>query len=209
MEQTPYDARIAELKVAIERLRLEMEAVSKEFINAAIPPVQAWFKKQIEASVKKDPDHLATLSSEQVRLVKSDLQQLADSAPDIVRKRLDRDSCWIHRLPVMPEIHSYPPIRNGVPPTSSETRDEAFREIMGATGSLLMKHGFTKLRTDYKGRHHGPMAYLGTFPYSSQMRSNTVQYGQLSAQYMEAHKQLRQAEQDRTQHQANHLWDSN
>lgn len=214
MEQTPFDSQIAELSATIERLRLEMDAVSKSFIESAVAPVQAWYKERVETSVRKDPDHLVTLTPEQVRLVKSDLQQLVDGAGEIVRKNLDKPSCWTHQSPISLEVRSRSEstyeqgYRPSSPTSPSETRDEAFRQILGETGSLFVKHGFVKAKSDFTN-HSRSLTYSGQFPYSDSMKAIIQNYGALSKQYVEAHEQLHKAERERIQYEANNLWDSN
>jgi hypothetical protein len=214
MEHTPFDSQIAELSATIERLRLEMDAVAKSFIESAVAPVQAWYKERVETSVRKDPDHLVTLTPEQVRLVKSDLQQLVDGAGQIVRKNLDKPSCWTHQSPISFEGRSRSEstyeqgYRPSSPTSPSETRDEAFRQMLGEAGSLLVKHGFMKAKGDYTN-HNRALTYGGQFPYSEGMKASIQNYGVLSKQYIEAHEQLHKAERDRIQHQANNLWESN
>jgi len=82
---------------------------------------------------------------------------------------------------------------------------------MGETGALLIKHGFVKAHSDYNMSYsHGePAMYYREFPYSDDMRSNLQKYVSLFEQYVEANKTLVQAKRDKTQHQANKLWDSN
>lgn len=214
MEQTPFDGQILELKATIERLRMEMDAVSKSFIESAVVPVQAWFKERVETSVQKDPDHLVTLSPEQVRFVKSDLRQLVDGAGEIVRRNLDKPSCWTHQSPISLEGRSRSEstyeqgYRPSSPTSPSETRDEAFRQILGEAGSLFVKHGFMKARGDFTN-HSSSYTYGGQFPYSDGMKTIIKNYGALSKKYVEAHEQLHKAERDRIQHQAHSLWDSN
>jgi hypothetical protein len=214
MEQIPFDTQIHDLHEKIDDLQKQMETISKQFIDATAAPVAAWYKQQIETLVKKDPNHLAALNPDQVKLVKADLQKLMDGAAAIVRTNLDKDMCWIHRRPVTFPEHPhtgqsyYHPSEISSPQHAHDMKDEAFRRIMGETYSILTTHGFTRNMDGYRTNTR-PVQFLCQFPYSQEMKTIGSQYYDLEKQYIEAHQTLSKAEKEKLQFNANRLWDSN
>jgi uncharacterized coiled-coil protein SlyX len=103
MDTSQYDAAIEKLSQDIEEQKKQLEATRYEIRDLIEEIAIYWFKKEVQKTLASDPERSKKLGVEGLRPLRSDLDKLIASVPELV-EQITTDKYWSHcrTLPTEP-----------------------------------------------------------------------------------------------------------
>jgi hypothetical protein len=200
-----------------------MDQVREQFLTSIAAFASAWIRDQVEREVKEKPEVTLSKSKDELRAIKSELQEVLDRVPELVSKHVGRDEYWAHLSGKAVYPHSsefgYFVHQNRLP----DILAKPVREVLGYARRILVKHGYVQDPSrDPRGggrwkEHHRFVngTYESTVIYGFsdiqvlRETANIVeQYNELTHRFADLSSNLAFARNRKSEAEAQDLWDS-
>jgi len=140
MKSTDIAAEVASLQGQRDALKKRLDTLVRRFQDDFPSAAEPWIRREVERCIENHPDSVEALGVERLRALKSKVNTLIASLPEIVKRETSDEKYWPHYR---------------APETSGYGRDkdepffnEAFRNVIGNLGAILDEFG---LLTEPKG----------------------------------------------------------
>jgi hypothetical protein len=144
MESSNFDRDIERFERDLDQLRQEMDQVREQVLVSITDYASAWISDQVEREVKQNPEITLSKSKDELRAIKSELQELLERVPQLVTEHVARDEYWAHLSGKLVHPHSsefsYFVHNDELP----DILAGPVREVLGYAGQLLIDHGYVK-----------------------------------------------------------------
>jgi len=208
MKASEFDAQIEDLETQIADLRDKMEDVCHVFQAATARFAAGWFQERAEKAITSKPEITKKQDVERLRKLKSSLSELVEKSPELVRKHLDSDKYWAHRvgLAVAPYSHIYRVYGRSVP----DELDNGVREVLGYLGSLLAEYDFAEVGEykEWEVKYPDPHpVYRHGYDWSEDMKAVLNRYADLYQKLAVLSERLKEVEKRKAEAEAKTIWD--
>jgi hypothetical protein len=207
-----HDVRIAEVESHLNRLRSQMEPITRGFGEAAAGFLSEWYFQQMEEMRKAHSEVVMALGKDRIHILKAELNGLVEQVPDRVEQEFSQGRYWTHRkerLDDPPQEVMLYLVERGQPSGAFAT---GMSKLLGELGGVLEKFGFPvrDSNEDVWGRKtiSQPGHYRGAFGWPVGLLSPLQQYHPLCKEYVAAYLGLQEAKQEKEAAMANELWDA-
>ena len=208
MKASEFDAQIEDLETQMADLRDKMEDVCRVFQAATARFAAGWFQERAEQAVTSNPAITKKQDVEKLRKLKSALAHLVESSTELVKKHLDADKYWAHRvgLAVAPYSHIYRVYGRSVP----DELDSGVREVLGYLGSLLAEYDFAEVGEyrEWEVKYPAPHpVYRHAYDWSEDMKAILNRYADLYQKLAILSGRLKEVERQKAEAEAKSIWD--
>lgn len=209
MDTSKYDLQIQEARSELEQLRKRMATVRLAFLKAAEGFCAEWFQKTIESAVISKPEVSKSLGVERLRELKSELKQLIDKVPDLVKQHLAQERYWPHFTELPDDIHERGLTAYDIGKRASDGLHYGGRELLGYAGQLLIAYSFDDagIGSAWEKRPGKPPRYRYGYSWSTEMDTLWKEYTELIDSLVETTIKLGRSEKAKAAAEAKYLWD--
>jgi hypothetical protein len=217
MAAAKLEKKVGDLTTRADGLVARMEEAAGSYLEAVIPWVAQRFEADVAAAVVAAPEVTRALEGEGVARLRTGLEALVVTIPDLVRRRIGTPGAWPHRWERQSEAVAegmYGAKAAGgrrevvVPPFLHQR----LRVLLGTSGHLLARHGFESyvrrnwdrayVRSDYF-----PPEYLArSLEGHDRFHGLLAEYADLCDEYAGLLEGLRLAARDRSAVAAGDIW---
>jgi hypothetical protein len=208
-----HDVRIAEVESHLNRLRSQMELITRAFGEAATEFLSEWYVQQLEEMRQANSEVVTALGKDRIHMLKAEVNGLVGQVPERVEQEFSQGKYWTHRkerlddAPAQEETHYL--VEKGQPPAAFAS---GMSKLLGELGGVLEKYGFPvgDCGDDVWGRKSllQEGQYRGAVGWPPSLLSPLQQYRPLCKEYVSAYLGLQQAKHDKGVATANELWDA-
>jgi uncharacterized coiled-coil protein SlyX len=138
MDTSQYDAAIEKLSQDIVEQKKQLEATRYEIRDLIKETAINWFRKEVQDTLTSDAERSKELGIEGLRPLRSDLDKLIASVPELV-EQITADKYWAHcrTLPTVP-FQSQQILKNEYPDVIYDN----LRNLFWHVGPILTRYGF-------------------------------------------------------------------
>ena len=223
MDSSNFDRDIGRFERDLDQLRQEMDQVREQFLGSITAFASEWISDQIEGEVKQNSEITLSKSRDELRAIKSELQELLERVPELVTKHVAQEEYWAHLSgkPVYPysSDFSYFVHNDRLP----DILAGPVKEVLGYAGQILIRHGYVREpRSDPRGGGRwretqrfvdGTYERVVVYGYSEIKvpRETAViveQYNELTHRFADLSSNLATARQRKSEAEAQDLWDN-
>jgi len=210
MNSINYDEQIKQIENKINKLKDEMEVVTKEFLDKTKIFACEWYKKSIEDAVIKSPEITKSLGESKLKELKIELQSLIDNSNEYVNFFVNSDSLWTHRpnyqLKGKETYGLYRVYGNRDPDELSD----AIRFLIGKVGALLHKYNYEKPNNNFYENDYssGNFRFRYGYSWSDDMRSVINNYADLFDNHKKLNEELEKIKKEKSEDEARALWNN-
>jgi hypothetical protein len=208
-----YDQQIAEAEQQLANLRSQMEDVKQRFLRLTAQFVATRYREKTESQVRAKPDLVKAAGPARLSLLKGQLQELCEQAPQFVGQFLDVPELWWHQQPGE-QTYTYYGRR------APDPLDKAVRLAVGQLAPLLIECGLLPLnlsRTDSdnwrewdrSGNYHLPNGrwyYPQGLDWSDDMNYQLARYAELHMRALRIAASLQKLRDEKERAEAEEIW---
>ena len=144
-----HDVRIAEIESYLNRLRSQMELITREFGEAAKGFLADWYFQQLEGMRQAHWEVVTALGKDRIHMLKAEVNGLVGQVPERVEQEFSQHKYWTNRKERLDD-----------PPAQEETQYLVEQEqpacafatgmskLLGELGGILEKYGFPVCDSD-------------------------------------------------------------
>jgi hypothetical protein len=208
-----HDVRMAEIESHLNRLRSQMEPITREFGEAAKGFLADWYFQQLEGMRQTHWEVVTALGKDRIHMLKAEVNGLVRQMPERVQQEFSQGKYWTHRKerlddPPAPEEMQYL-VEQEQPSGPFAT---GMSKLLGELGGILEKYGFPvgESGDDVWGRKSllQQGQYQGAIGWPPSLLNPLEQYRPLCKEYVGAYLALQKAKHDKAVAMANELWDA-
>ncbi len=198
------NGRIYDLKQKAQEIVLKINQVIPMFL-------EEWANYEIKSNIESHPEVLIELGVEKVSQLKKDLKNTSKQFPELSKNRLSSIT-WIHQKEIsQAELDGEILLAYQLTKNANEAIDEVLRGTIGQIGEILINYGMTKFGEEWK-KKTGQVRYSYGIPdfgisTSAQLRDLRINYSKIIEDYVNAYRDLRKAEKEKSIAEAKNLWD--
>jgi hypothetical protein len=208
-----HDVRIAEIEGHLNRLRSQMEPITREYGEAATRFLADWYVQQLEGMRQAHWEVVAALGKDRIHMLKAEVSGLVGQVPERVEQEFSQGKYWTHRKERLDDTPAQEDIRYLV---EKEQPSGAFAtgmsKLLGELGGVLEKFGFPvgDSGNDVWGRKSllQEGQYQRAIVWPPSLLSPLKQYHPLCKEYVSAYLGLQKAKHDKEVAMADELWDA-
>ena len=138
MDTSQYDAAIEKLSQDIEEQMKQLEATRYEIRDLIKEIAIIWFNKEVQKTLASDPERSKKLGIEGLQPLRSDLDKLIASVPELVEQNT-ADKYWAHCRTLPTEPFQSKQILNSEYPNALY---DNLRNLFWHVGPILTRYGF-------------------------------------------------------------------
>ncbi|MHC1623288.1 MAG: hypothetical protein ACXQTR_01705 [Candidatus Methanospirareceae archaeon] len=133
MKSSDIQTEVSSLKQEYDTLRERLNLLVQQFQNEVPSAAESWIKREVERRIEDHPDTVAALGVEKLKSLKSKMNALISSLPDVAKKETSNTAEW-------PQYQKTN--RNDYSRGAESFFDKTFRGIISHLGALLDEFGF-------------------------------------------------------------------
>jgi hypothetical protein len=209
---SPHDVRIAEIESHLDRLRNQMELITRAFGGAAKGFLADWYFQQLEGMRQAHWGVVTALGKDRIHMLKAEVNELVGRVPERVEQEFSQGKYWTHRKEWLDDPPAQEEMQYAV---EQEQPPGAFAEgmskLLGELGGILEKYGFPVGDSDNDVWGRRSLLQQGQYQlavgWPPSLLNPLKQYQPLCKEYVSAYLGLQQAKQDKEEAMASELWD--
>jgi hypothetical protein len=204
MKSTDIEADVSSLQQQRDTLRDQLNLLLQRFQSELPSAAESWIKREVERRIEDHPDIVAALGIDKLRSLKTKVNALIASLPDIAMKETSNRADWPHYR--KPSGSSY---GGGV---SESFFDKAFRNVISHLGAVLDEFG---LLAEPKGHvaswekaGDGNVRYAINPGFDARSTPVLGEFGQVYKEFRSVEEKLENRQKDLAKAKARELWES-
>lgn len=194
MDTSEFDTKIGKFEEEIKNHQEQMEKTCYGLLMAASEFIIDWSKKEVDKEVSKSENTLK-IGVEDLRKLKSDLNDFTLNVPNLVYNHLNKDIYWGHRGVISANWNSRP-------------LDEGIRIILGHIAKIYQDYGYSMDKEIWQSqKESGQFEYSGRLDFWTGKRSEILRsYREQNDKLLKMLEDLNKVKKEKIQVEAKNLW---